>query len=75
MGRKRGWLFLLVALTLAAILFAAVSCGQEEGREARATADELAENAGEFAEGFCAGGTATPAAMVLAALAVRARRR
>lgn len=72
---KRAWLILFVVLALAAVLLLAVGCGEEEGREARATADELAENAGEFAEGFCGGGAATSAVFILAALGVRSRRR
>jgi hypothetical protein len=74
MHQKRQWLILLVVLALAAILLLAAGCGEEEGMEARATADELAEDASAFAEGFCAGGTATPAIIVLVVLAVRSRR-
>lgn len=72
---KKIWLVLFIVLALAAVLLLAAGCGEEEGREARATADELADNAGEFAEGFCAGGTATPSLIVLAALAIRSRHR
>jgi hypothetical protein len=72
---KKPWLVLFIILALLAILLFAVSCGEEEGREARATADELAEDAGEFAEGFCTGGTAMPAMFILAALVIRSRRR
>lgn len=75
MHAKRFWMILLVIVALAAVLLFVAGCGEEEGQEARATADAVAEDAGEFAEGFCAGGTVTPAAMVLAALAVRSRRR
>jgi len=75
MCTKRAWLILFIVLALTAALLLAGGCGEEEGREARATADELADDAGEFAEGFCAGGTAAPAMIVLAALAVRSRRR
>jgi hypothetical protein len=74
MHTKRPCFVLLAVLGLVVVLLLAVGCGYEEGVEARATADELARQAGDFAEGFCTGGTAMPAIIVLAALVFRARR-
>jgi Tfp pilus assembly protein PilX len=74
MHPRQRWFVLLAVLGLIVVLLLAVGCGYEEGVEARATADELARQASDFAEGFCTGGTATSATVVLAALVFRARR-
>jgi hypothetical protein len=53
MLEKRPFLTVLQALVLVSVLLVLIGCGEEEGRAARATVDQAADDAESFAHGFC----------------------